>query len=162
MMDPAMLQTALGLVAATTGATNGAVEVIQKIKNLVGSTRASPELDALVNDLSNKLTSANLMNLQLSESLRGLSGQIGKEAKFEEQKEKYELVETNMGDIVWEYRYYLDSSQPRHFACPVCMTDGIVSYISGKSHFRMCQRCGKGFDFDPAPDFTNGSSNGWS
>lgn len=143
MIDPNQLQAALGLATAVTSATGSAVGVIQQIKGLIGPGRgdSSPELQSLVNDLAQKLTAANMLNLQLSEAVNGLANDLRRDDEFRREKARYMLFETPPGDYVMKLRDDCLNGDPPHFACPVCLHESVISVLRKGEEFLICHRC---------------------
>lgn len=140
-MDMTVLQTALGLAASAVGLTGKAAEVAGAVKSLMSSGKAEDTGEAanLLNVLAVELTSANIMNVQLSEALRRLSDEMRKEDDFEREKARYMLVATERKDMVYLLREDAANGQPIHHACPVCMADKRISFMRGEGDTRHCQ-----------------------
>jgi hypothetical protein len=153
-LDFTTIGAALGLVSTATGATSNAVALAEKIKNLVGSGDAKDSSEAvqLLGTLANELTSANIMNLELSKNLKALSQELQRHDEFEKEKARYELFETPQNDFVYRLRDELANGEPTHFICPVCLKrDKLVSFLVGR-YSRQCQTDHRhSYSFDPMP-----------
>lgn len=152
----------IGLATSAVGLTGKAAETVDSIKNLLTSDKA-PDADKtvkLLNTLAAELTSANMMNVELSEALKALSQELHRQDEFEREKARYEMFETSQGDIVYRLKEDMADGQPIHYICPVCLNrDKIVSFITGSSH-RLCQTdSSHGYSFQKAPPISGRSSD---
>lgn len=141
-MDLTQVSEALGLASSAVGLTDKAASTVESIKRLLVSDKPvdAGEADRLLNSLARELTAANVMNVQLSESLRQISQELRRQDEFEREKVRYEMFETVEQDIVFRLSEDAANGEPIHFACPVCMNrDKIISYVSGNGDFKTCQ-----------------------
>jgi len=142
MVDMNQINEVLGLASSAVGVTGKAASTVSALKALFESdkTVGSDETTALLNSLATELTSANIMNVQLSDAIRDLSSELRKQDAFEVQKQRYELFETGQRDIVFKLREDASDGQPIHFICPVCLNkDNLISYITGEEDYKRCQ-----------------------
>lgn len=152
MIDPTQVQTALGLLTAATGATGGAIGVMQQIKGMFsGNKPDDPELEALLNELAQKLTGANMLNLQLSETVKELLAAAQKQEAFESKRARYDLVKTSAGHILWQLKQDQANGEPIHYACPSCMEDGRISILQGHDEGAECTKCKQWYQIKHAP-----------
>ncbi|NLS04612.1 hypothetical protein HGP14_14735 [Rhizobium sp. P32RR-XVIII] len=141
-MDLTTIETVLGLASSAVGVTSKAASTADAIKKLFSSEKAAPdngEAMKLVNALAGELTTANVMNVQLSEALRRLSDELRKEDEFAKEKARYALIATERKDMVYRLREDAANGQPIHDACPVCMHEKKIMYIRGEGDTRHCQ-----------------------
>jgi hypothetical protein len=140
-MDFTQIESVLALATTALGATGKAVSTAEAIKQLL--TKGTPDggkASELLNNLAGELTAANLMNVQLSDTLKSLSQQLRRDDQFEKEKARYELFQTNEADIVYRLKSDAANGQPIHFICPVCLNrDKVISYISGSGDYKRCQ-----------------------
>ena len=153
-MDIAEIGAVIGLATSAVGLTGKAAATADAIKGLLNSSD-SPDADKtaqLLNTLAAELTSANMMNVQLSEALKALSQELQRQNDFEKEKARYELIETAQGDIVYRLREGKADGQPMHYICPVCLNrDKLISYISG-DYYKTCQTdSNHGYNFEESP-----------
>lgn len=142
-MDLTPINEVLGLASSAVGLTGKAASTITAIKGLFepGKMPDSAEASKLLNALASDLTAANVMNVQLSESLRTLSQQLQRQDEFENEKARYELFQTGQNDLVFKLKEEKANGQPIHFICPVCLNSGKeISFISGEGDFKRCQK----------------------
>ncbi|MCD2185224.1 hypothetical protein [Rhizobium sp. GN54] len=164
-MDMTQIQSAIALVSTAIGMTNQAASTADLIKKLF-SSREGPddgEASKLLNALATDLTTANVMNMQLSEALKTLSRELQRQDEFEREKSRYEMFATSTGDIVFALKAELANGQPTHFICPVCMNrDKLITYVTGDGAFKRCQTDSNHmyhFRKSPRPEVKRGS--GW-
>ncbi|MBD9453547.1 hypothetical protein IB244_18595 [Rhizobium sp. RHZ02] len=142
-MDMTMLQTALGLATSAVGLTGKAAEVAGVVKGLVSSGKSEDANEAakLLNVLAVELTSANVMNMQLSDALRRLSDELRKEDQFEQERARYVTHRTSQDDIVYKLRpEFASENEPEHFICPACLNkDRLFIFITGQGDYKICQ-----------------------
>lgn len=141
-MDMTQIQSAIALVTTAIGMTNQAVSTADLIKKLFSSSEGPDDGEAskLLNALASELTTANVMNMQLSEALKTLSRELQRQDEFERDKSRYEMFATTTGDIVFALKAELANGQPTHFICPVCMNrDKLITYVTGQGDFKRCQ-----------------------
>ncbi|NKM86348.1 hypothetical protein GFL54_18985 [Rhizobium laguerreae] len=141
-MDLTVLQTALGLATSAVGLTGKAADVANSVKALMSSGKPADTGEAanLLNVLAVELTSANMMNVQLSEALRRLSEELRKEDQFEKELARYQLEQTAVGDLVYKIREDMREGQPVHFVCPACVrNDRKIIFIQGSGDYKRCQ-----------------------
>ncbi|TAU80452.1 hypothetical protein ELI41_29540 (plasmid) [Rhizobium leguminosarum] len=142
MIDMTTIETALGLASTAVGVTSKAASTAEAFKKLFTSEKApdSGEAMRLVNALATELTTANVMNVQLSESLRAISIELRKEDQFEQEKARYELVTTPYGDLVYKLRHDKADGEPIHYICPACLKkDRLITIIQGDADYKACQ-----------------------
>ncbi|NDW43657.1 hypothetical protein [Ruegeria sp. PrR005] len=153
-MDIGQIGEYIGLATSAVGLTGKASDTIVSIKALFegGKTPDNEQVQRLLNTLAAELTSANMMNVQLSDALRALSQELQRQDDFEKEKARYELIETSQKDIVFRLREDAANGQPIHFICPVCLNrDKLISFVSG-GYYKTCQTDGKhGFRFEKMP-----------
>lgn len=160
-MEFAQISEVIGLASSAVGLTGKAADTVEAIKGL-WSSEGAPDKDKtaqLLNTLATELTSANMMNVQLSEALRALSQELQRQDEFEREKARYELMETPEGDIVYRLRADKADGQPIHYICPVCMSkDRLISFVTGDKFYKNCQANREhGFRFAADPEFYGGS-----
>ena len=141
-MDFSQIESALALATTAFGATDKAVSTVQAIKGLFNSEKPTDTSEAskLLNSLAAELTAANLMNVQLSESLRALAVEFKRVDEFETLKARYELYRTREDSLVFKLRADKAEGEPEHFVCPVCLNrDRLISYLQGTGDYKTCQ-----------------------
>lgn len=141
-MDFSQIESVLGLVSTAMGATGKAVSTVEAVKNLFapGKTPDSGEASKLLNALAAELTAVNMMNVQLSETLKVISRELKQQDEFEKELTRYALYETPQGDIVYKVREEMAAAEPIHFICPACLKrDKLFIFISGKGDYKTCQ-----------------------
>lgn len=141
-MDFTVINEVLGLASSAVGLTGKATTTIAAIKGLLddGKGADSGETAKLLNTLASELTTVNIMNVQLSESLRKLSQQLQREDEFERERSRYELFRTGQNDFVFKLRENMAEGEPVHFVCPVCLkTNRLFIFISGEGDYKSCQ-----------------------
>lgn len=141
-MDMTQIQSAIALVTTAIGMTSQAASTADLIKKLFSSSDAPDDGEAtkLLNSLATELTTANVMNMQLSEALKTLSRELQRQDEFEREKSRYEMFATATGDIVFTLKVEMASGQPNHFICPVCLNrDKLITYVTGEGDFKRCQ-----------------------
>jgi hypothetical protein len=142
-MDLTAISEAVGLATSAVGLTGKAAATAAAIKGLIDGDKAAntDETAQLLNTLAAELTSANMMNVQLSEALRNLSQELLRQDSFEKEKARYEMFETGQRDIVFKLRDSAADGQPSHFICPVCLnTESLISFITGEDDYKRCQK----------------------
>lgn len=141
-MELSVVAEVIGLASGAAGATGKAAETIKTIAGLFnnGKEPDTDEAARLLNVLAAELTSANMMNVQLSNALKILSQELHKEDTFQTDKARYELWHTNEDDLVFKLKEDVHSERPLHFICPVCLNrDKLISFITGSGDFKTCQ-----------------------
>ena len=141
-MDLAAITEVMGLAGTAAGATGKATETILKIKSLFegGGEPERGQAEAMLNTLAAELTAANMMNVQISTTLRQLSSDMRRHDEFEVEKARYELFQTDQNDMVFRLRVDAANGQPIHFICPVCLNKSqLISYIAGERDYKVCQ-----------------------
>lgn len=141
-MDMTGIQSAIALVTTAIGMTNQAASTADLIKRLFASDERPDDGEAskLLNALASELTTANVMNMQLSEALKTLSRELQRQDEFEREKARYELFKTSAGDLVYRVREEMREGEPIHFVCPACLKkDRLISFIQGEDDYRTCQ-----------------------
>ncbi|MEQ8899285.1 MAG: hypothetical protein RID23_19560 [Roseovarius sp.] len=150
-MDFEQINEVIGLASNAVGMTSRAAATINSIKGLIEGEKKTDRGEAaeLLNTLATQLTAANMTNVQLSEALRALSRELQKENEFEKVKARYELFETEAGDLVFRLKNDMANGEPIHFVCPVCLnTEKLISYVTGDETYKHCQTTnGHGFRF---------------
>jgi hypothetical protein len=164
-MDVTQIGEYIGLATSAVGLTGKATDTIGSIKALFegGKTPDSEQVQRLLNTLATELTSANMMNVQISEALRNLSQEIQKHDEFEKEKARYELFQTNESDMVFRLKEDAANGQPVHFICPVCLNrDKLISFITGDQYFKRCQTDpSHGYEFQQSPPLTRSYDSGY-
>lgn len=141
-MDIGQIGEYIGLATSAVGLTGKATDTIGSIKALFegGKTPDNEKVQHLLNTLATELTSANMMNVQLSDALRALSRELQREDEFEKEKARYELFQTDQNVMVFRLREDAANGQPMHFICPVCFNrDKLISFIAGDGDYKICQ-----------------------
>ena len=142
-MDMTQVQSAIALVTTAIGMTNQAASTADVIKKLFSSKEESDDGEAskLLNTLAAELTTANVMNMQLSEALKTLSRELQRQDDFAREKARYELFQTGQRDMVFKLKATEANGQPEHFICPVCLNnDAAINFITGEGDYKVCQR----------------------
>lgn len=169
-MDYTTIETVLGLASTAVSVTGKAVTTADSIKKLFSSGKAPDAGEALrlVNVLAVELTSANMMNVDLSSALKALNQELRADDQFEREIERYELFETPKSDLVYKLKEDMANGQPMHFVCPVCLKrDKLISFIRGEGDFKICQTDSKHhyhFQYKPVElpiGSGGGGRNGW-
>ncbi|MBZ9732230.1 hypothetical protein LB534_00070 [Mesorhizobium sp. CA18] len=107
-MDFSTFESVLGLASTALGATGKAVSTVEAVKKLLksekkpGNGEANGEAQTLLNTLATELTAANMMNVQLSEAIKGLIRELKRQDDFENEKARYELFQTGERDMVFK------------------------------------------------------------
>lgn len=161
-MDITSVTEALALATNAVGLTGKAATTAGTIKKLL-SSEAAPDKDEtaqLLNTLASELTAANMMNVQISDALRILSQEIKRQDEFEAEKDRYELIRTSEGAMVFKLKESKAYGQPMHHICPTCLNrDKIISFINGNDDYRFCQTDQKHqFQFSDTPFRHDGGS----
>lgn len=161
-MELAQIGEMIGLASSAAGATGKAADTIQTIKGLFQSGK-EPDTDeaaSLLNALATELTAANMMNVQVSTTLKALSQELYRQDEFEKEKSRYELFRTRQNDMVFKLKTDQSNGQPDHFICPVCLNrDKLVSFITGEGDYKNCQTDrSHQFQFDDTPIQYEGGS----
>ncbi|MDH0113382.1 hypothetical protein N7379_02740 [Rhizobium pusense] len=141
-MDFSQIEGLMGLASTALGMTGKAAETAQTIKGLLssGKTPDNTEAARLISDLATQLTAANMTNVQLSEALRTVVSELRSHDDHERQLARYELFQTELGEIVYKLRDDMAEGQPIHFICPVCLNrDKQFIFIRGNGDIRACQ-----------------------
>jgi hypothetical protein len=140
-MDITQLGAIVGLATSAVGLTDKATSTVASIKELFDGDKTPDSRKAakLLNALAGELTSANMMNVQLSALLKTLTEELHRQDEFASEVAQYELYQTSHDAMV--YRLKPDSNgQPPHFICPVCLKrDKLVSFIAGTGDYKYCQ-----------------------
>lgn len=142
-MDMTQIQSAIALATTAIGMTSQAASTADLIKKLFSSSEGpdNGEASKLLNSLASELTTANVMNMQLSEALKTLSRELQRQDDFAREKARYELFQTNQRDIVFKLKAEAANGQPEHFICPVCLNnDSAINFITGEGDYKICQR----------------------
>jgi hypothetical protein len=166
-MDLMALTTAIGLATTALGATEKAAMTAEAVKKLFATDKKpeNNEVQALLNTLAAQLTAANMLNVDLSEAIRGLSRDLKRQNEFENENARYELFQTSMNDIVYRLRQDQANGQPEHFICPVCLNaDQQICFITGRNHLKVCQKDRHhvfSFSTPPTPRVRTRRSDGW-
>ncbi|MBY5808956.1 hypothetical protein [Rhizobium leguminosarum] len=168
-MDVTAIDAVLGLASTAVSVTGKAASTAEAIKKLFSSDKAPDAGEALklVNTLAVELTSANMMNVDLSSALKTLSQELKADDEFVREKDRYDLVETDKGDLVYKLKEDRANGQPIHFICPVCLKrDRLISFIRGEGDYKVCQTEPKHhyqFKHTPLPTRSGGGGgrNGW-
>jgi hypothetical protein len=140
-MDIGTIQAAVGLAGAAITTTGQAASTVEAIKKLFTTGKPADDKGVeLVNSLASQLTAVNVMNVELSNSLRSISDELRKEDDFSKQRGRYELVNTPEGDMVYRLIEELKNGQPTHYICPVCLNnDRLFNFIVGEGDYKVCQ-----------------------
>lgn len=141
-MDLAQIGEMLGLASSAVGVTEKAVDTAQSIKGLFQSGKEPDkgEVSRLLNTLASELTSANMMNVELSTAIKSLSEELYRQDEFQKHQSRYELFRTKQDDMVFRLKDDQSNGEPEHFICPVCLNrDKIFSFVTGRGNFKVCQ-----------------------
>jgi hypothetical protein len=156
-MDLTSLQAVLSVATTAVGFTGQAAETIEKLKNLLpkskgGGDEAAPELIRVINTLANQLTTVNMMNVQLSSMLRSVAYEAERENQFDREFSRYQLIQTEMGDMLYALREEAANDEPIHNICPVCVSnERLFHFVVGNGDSKQCQSCKKWFMVTNAP-----------
>ena len=141
-MDITQLGAIVGLATSAVGLTDQAASTVASIKELFEDNKQpdSREAAELLNALAAQLTSANMMNVQLSSLLKTLTNELQKEDAFAAESARYELIETGQGAMIYRLKESEANGEPIHYICPVCLKrDKLISYADGNGDFKVCQ-----------------------
>lgn len=141
-MDMSFLENALALAGTALSVTDKAAGTADAIKKLFSSDKSPDAAEAisLVNKLAGELTAANVMNVDLSSALKRLSHELKAQDEFEQEKARYQLVTTPIGDMVYKLREDMANGEPIHYVCPACLKkDRLVIFIQGEGDHKRCQ-----------------------
>ncbi len=132
----------VGLATNAVGLTGKATSTVAAIKDLLENEKTPDRSEAakLLNALAAELTSANMMNVQLSDALKTLSQELRRQDEFSNEVDRYELFKTGQDAMVYRLKEDATNGQPMHYVCPVCMKrDNLISFITGTGDFKICQ-----------------------
>ncbi len=141
-MDITQLGAIVGLASSAVGLTDKATSTVASIKELFEGDKApdSGEATKLLNTLAGELTSANMMNVQLSTMLKALTDELQREDAFAAEAARYELIETGQNVMIYRLKESEANGEPIHYICPVCLKrDRLISYADGNGDFKVCQ-----------------------
>lgn len=142
-MDFSQITELLGVASSAVGLTGQATKTFSSIKNLLEKDKPDTEAaSALLNDLARELTSANMLNVQLSDALRKLAQEVQRQNEFDRLKSRYQLVATPKQDFVFRLREDMADGETIHDICPVCLNrDKLISYLAttGGGDYKTCQ-----------------------
>jgi molybdopterin converting factor small subunit len=142
VVDFAQINEVLGLATTAVSATGKAASTVQTIKGLFEGEKEpdSGEAGELLNKLAIQLTSANVMNVELSETLVRLSQELQRQDAFEKERARYKMIQTGRNDIVYQLKEDSADGEPIHIICPVCLKrDKLVSFVTGSRGTKYCQ-----------------------
>jgi hypothetical protein len=142
MIDFSQIGELIGLASTAVGTTGKAVSTIQDVKNLFSGDKNPDKgkVQELLNTLATQLTSANMLNVQLSDTLRILSRELKEQDEFETEKSRYELYQSREGALVFKLKEDMADGQPQHFICPSCLNkDKLFSYLAKRGDYMICQ-----------------------
>lgn len=151
-MDFTSFQTLLGLASGAVGLTGQAaatVETVKKVFNGSGKT-GNPEAQQLLNSLATQLTSANMMNVQISTAITKITAEIQKNNQFSQRLARYKLRETGCGDLIYALLEDHLDDEPAHFICPICVEkEQQFHFVTGQKteEYKRCQGCRHRFRF---------------
>lgn len=165
-MDISELGAIVGLATSAVGLTGKATSTVASIKELFEGDKPPDNSEAakLLNALAGELTSANMMNVQLSTMLKTLTDELRKEDAFAAESARYELFETSQGVMIYRLKESEANGEPIHYICPVCLRrDKLISYADGNGDFKVCQtNRDHYFRFDDTPILQpKGTRGGW-
>ncbi|MEM8777068.1 MAG: hypothetical protein AAGF53_18715 [Pseudomonadota bacterium] len=141
-MDITQLSQIVGLATSAMGLTDKATSTVASIKELFDGDKApdSSEAAKLLNALAAELTSANMMNVQLSAMLKTLTEELQRQDEFAAEAARYELIQTGQNVMIYRLRDSEADVEPIHYVCPVCLKrDKLISYVDGNGDFKICQ-----------------------
>lgn len=141
-LDMTTIETVLGLASTAVSVTGKAASTVETMKKIFSGDKApdNKEAMALLNNLAVELTSANMMNVDLSKALRELNEQLRREDQFDKERTRYQLFKTNQGDFVFKLRADMANHDPEHFICPACLNkDRLIAFIAGDGDYKHCQ-----------------------
>jgi len=156
----------------------GALSAFKAVKDL-GKVIYDAQVDAAfkekVREVLEKIDGAQATLYELRDELLNvqtenlsLKGQLADATDWKAQQAQYKLVETEGGAIVYEF-----NGDPKHYACPNCMTAKRITPLQDNRTLRGKYRCThpscngaefpikKGTTLKPRPDTGGGTAGGW-
>jgi hypothetical protein len=99
-------------------------------------------------DVQQQLFSTNEQLFTLQRERDDLQKRLESIEEWEKNKAAYKLVETEAGAFIWESV----ESSPKHYACPVCITDKKLVPMSKRGDYLVaCPACNKTFQVRKSP-----------
>lgn len=151
--DPQQFEGVLDLSQKALTTSRSGVQLVGAIQKLFGASKASgdEDLKAAIVQLTANISDAALANADLKMQLADLREKAIQADKFDQEKGRYRLIETNAGCHVLA----LDPSkagggEPLHYLCPNCINDRRFQIIQGDRYWRKCSKCDETFDFEHA------------
>ncbi|QIZ81571.1 hypothetical protein [Thalassovita gelatinovora] len=148
MIDIATITAVLGAASAGASATGQAVDVVGKLKNLVGSKDDS-EAKALAGELADQLYQVRIANLEVVTQLQDLQRQAEKEDEFKQTRALYAPFKLPQGGKVLKLKQGVDdASEHWELICPICAVNNqkIVPLQGSSDHFDLkCANCNSVF-----------------
>ncbi len=142
MTDLTQIAEILGLANTAASATGKAADTAASIRAHFSKEKPADNSETanLLNALAAELTSANMMNVQLSDALKALGNELRQQDQFAAEVARYELFQTGQDAMVYKLKEDQSNGEPMHFICPVCMKrDQLISYITGTGEYKVCQ-----------------------
>lgn len=150
-MDLTSIGTAISLAGEGIGCVNGAATAANKLRQLLKGGKADQtELAALTLDVFNQLIDAKQAQTSVLDRLHELERQMIALEEFDRQAQRYTLVTTRGGALVYQLDPAQAKDEPAHYLCPDCFGKKQRSILQPKGRFLECH-CGRTFDRDPPP-----------
>lgn len=141
------LPAMIGLATSAIGLVKGATDVANDIKGLV----EKPDIDAgatkkLVSDLLDRLIRLQAEQLALKGTVMDMQEELRRVDHFEGEAQRYTLVRTEMGALVYELKQSHAYGQPAHCICATCYERRIKSILQPVGFNTLgCTVCGGKF-----------------
>lgn len=132
-----MGEGAAGLLTASTSAIKGVVELVRKPNpDLV-------EIKSLAADAIDKLLEAKSAQMAMQDKLLKLEDELRKRDQFQQEAQRYALVKTELGGLVYTLKPDEARGQPAHDLCAACFDREIKSMLQPVDFNTLgCNTCG--------------------
>lgn len=141
-------------VARAAGAVRQVADAFASLKGVTKSPhgRSEAEVEAAIAQVTLAIENANLNNRLLDAQVAMLADAIRKANEAQAQLDRYQLWETEMGNLVYRLKDTERGDEPSHFICPSCHGEGRRSILQGQRWSKKCESCESVFLFERQPD----------
>lgn len=132
-------------IAGAYGGIKAATDITQsmlQLKTDAAVTTKVVELNGVLLGLQGQLNAAHTEHTELAERIRDLKEQLAKYERWEQEKARYSLTETEFGTLIYALKPEATNGEPGHALCVKCFNDGTKSVLQRfNSIYLNCQRC---------------------
>ncbi|HDL5082554.1 TPA: hypothetical protein PXD62_006245 [Pseudomonas aeruginosa] len=133
-------------IAGAYGGIKAATDITQSMLTLKTDTTKVVELNGVLLGLQSQLNSAHADQTTLTRRIGELEAEIAQFKRWEQEKERYQLHQTEAGGLVYRIKPEVQGTEPLHYICADCYQKAVKTILQpgDEGYYKVlkCHPCG--------------------